>query len=83
MSDPLADGLDVALEVVEAARNLIHRAIRELHNDVPSEITDEWAKLVKVVAAYERLADPDAAKRNRDEHGPDIPTEGLDWRDKL
>jgi hypothetical protein len=23
------------------------------------------------------------SRRNRDEHGPDIPTQGLDWRDKL
>ncbi len=46
-------------------------------------VAEKFDMLVNAVANYRAVRDPEAAKRNRDEHGPDIPTKNLDWRDKL
>ena len=46
-------------------------------------VSEKFGALVKAVSEYRGAIDPDSATRNRDEHGPDIPTQGLDWRSKL
>jgi hypothetical protein len=75
------DDLDRVLEVADAACALVKTADKwDSGIDVDMR---SWDALVKAVADYEATGDPDAAKRNRDEHGPDIPTQDLDWRDKL
>ena len=65
--------VDAACETVASTRNML-----------PSGIDPEkWEALVNAVVNYRTSADPEAAKRNRDEHGPDIPDQDPDWRMKL
>lgn len=71
-----------AFSVNPAAVKVVDAAIAYVRDD--GHFNDErYGVLVKAVAEYCATNDPDAAKRNRDEHGPDIPTQDLDWRMKL
>jgi hypothetical protein len=73
-------GLYHVFEVTKAACE----TVASTRNMLPSGIDPaKWEALVNAVTSYRGLIDPEAAKRNRDEHGPDIPTKNLDWRDKL
>lgn len=76
------DDLDRVLEVADAACALVKSSDNDEGVGVYVDIRS-WDALVKAVTNYQRLTDPNAAKRNRDEHGPDIPTQDPDWRDKL
>jgi hypothetical protein len=66
-----------AVKVVDAACRLVDGGVGNFRQTMV-----DWDALVKAVANYRTSPDPNAAKRNRDEHGPDIPTQDLDWRSR-
>ena len=62
-----------ACETVASTRNLRSSGIDPM----------KWGELVDAVTNYCGLIDQEAAERNRDEHGPDIPDQEPEWRNRL
>jgi len=85
MIDRVAEGLGAMAAISEAALVLV-KAVNECpakSHQFDNLLPKEWKAFIAAATRYAALADPDAAGRSRDEHGPDIPTKHLDWRDKL